>query len=113
MLVLDGGVGGATAHREVVATDHHWPAVDPGPPEDEVRRREVGEVVVTVVARLAGDLPELVKAAGVDEPVDPLPDGEAAAVVLALDARGAAELLGERLAPPELLHLGFPGHALR
>jgi hypothetical protein len=110
MLLLDRGVGGATAHGEVVAADHDRPAVDPGPPEDEVRRREVGEVVVTVVARLAGDLAQLVKAAGVDEPVDPLADGQSAAVVLSLDARGAAELLGKRLAPPQLLHLGLPSH---
>ena len=66
-----------------------------------------------VVARAARDLADLVEGAGVRELGDPLADGQPPAVVLPLDALGPAELLGERLAAPQLVHLLLPVHAAR
>src|SRR6185295_1238067 len=110
VLALDRGVGGAATHGEVVASDHDRPAVDLGAAEHEIRGRELHEVVVLVVLGAAGDLADLVEARGIGELGDALADGETAAVVLTLDALGPAELLGERLAPAELVHLLLPVH---
>src|SRR5207237_77173 len=103
--------GRAAAHGEVVAADHHRAAIDLGAAEHEVRRREGDQVVVGVVARAAGDLADLVEAAGVGELGDPLEDRQATAVVLALHALGPAQLRGELLATPQLVQLLLPIHA--
>src|SRR5439155_677207 len=110
VLFLDGGVGRAAAHREVVAADDDRAPVHFCAAEDEVRRRERLEVVGRVVGGLAGDLADLVEGAGIDELGDALADGHPAARVLALHALRAAELLGEALAAPQLVHLRLPGH---
>ena len=111
MLALDGRVGGAPPHGEVVAADDDRAAVDLRPPEDEVGRREVLEVVSLVVGRAARDLAQLVEGARIHQLGDPLADGVAAAVVLALDALGPAEPLGQLLAAPQLVQLLLPVHA--
>ncbi len=113
MLLLDRRVGRATAHGEVVSADDDGATVDTGATEDEVRRREARQIIGAVIGRLARDLAELVERAGVHERVDALADGEAAAIVLSLHALRAAELLGERLASPQLVHLVRPAHAFR
>ena len=46
----------------------------------------------------------------VDQATDPLPDGQAAPVVLSLHPLGSAEGLRELLATTQLVHLGFPVH---
>ncbi len=111
VLAPDGRVGRAAAHGEVVAADHDRAAVDLGAPEHEVRRGEGDQVVVRVVARAAGDLADLVEAAGVGELGDALEDRQAPAVVLALHALGPAQLRGELLAPSQLVQLLLPIHA--
>jgi hypothetical protein len=50
--------------------------------------------------RAPGDLSQLVKRLRIDEPGDALANGQAPTVVLPLDARWSAELLGQRLAAP-------------
>ena len=110
VLALDGGVGGAAPHREVVAAHDHRPAVEPRPAEDEVGRRQLLQVVLGVVGGLPGDLADLVEALRVDEPVDALADRVAPAVVLPLDPLRAAQALGELLAALQLVHLGLPVH---
>src|SRR5574341_76428 len=102
----------ATTHSQPSSAGTFARPVVSGSPEDEVGRGQASEVVVLVVVCSAGDLAQLVEAAGVREPGDPLADRQAPAVVLALDALGAAELLGERLAALEIVHLGLPVHGL-
>ena len=48
------------------------------------------------------------EAAGIEQAVDPLAHGEAAAVVLAFDAFGAAHLAGQRDAPMEFGEFRLP-----
>ena len=48
----------------------------------------------------------------VEQRVDALAHGEAAGIVLALDLVRPAHLPRERLAPPQLLDVGFPAHVL-
>jgi aryl-alcohol dehydrogenase (NADP+) len=107
---LDGCVRRPAAHREVVAAHDDGAPVHFGPPEHEVGRREALELVLLVVGRPAGDLADLVEGAGVHQLGDPLADRVTSAVVLSPDALGAAELLRELLAPPELIQLRLPVH---
>src|SRR6185436_10307032 len=113
VLAANGRVGRAAAHGEVVAADHDRPPVDLGAAEHEVRRRERDEIILRVVSRAAGDLADLVEAAGVGELGDALENRQAAAVVLALHALGPAQLRGELLAAPQLVQLLLPVHAAR
>ena len=110
VLALDGGVGGAAPHGEVVATDHDGAPVDFAAAEHEVRRRQLDEIVLRVVRSTPRDLADLVERAGISELGDALADGEASAVVLSLDALRPAELLRERLAAPQIVHFAFPAH---
>src|SRR5262249_62108686 len=111
VLALDRGIGGSAAHGEVVAADHDGPSVEPGSAEDEVRWNELLEVVLLVVRRAACDLADLVKAPRIDQQPDSLPDRVPPAFVLPLHPLRAAQLLGERFAAPELVHLRLPVHA--
>ena len=63
---------------------------------------------VGVVRRLAGGGADLVEAAGVQHAVDALAHGEAAALVLARDALGAAHLLRQRDARAQFGEFRFP-----
>ena len=114
MLALDGRVGRAAAHGEVVAAHHHGAAVHARAAEDEVGRGQALELIVRVVGRLASDLAHFVESVGVDQARQALPDGQAPLVVLALDPCGPAELLGEGFAPSQLVELRLPvlRHAL-
>ena len=60
--VADGGVGGASADREIVAADHDRAAVDTARAEDEIRRRERGQVAGFVVDGPARQRSRLVEA---------------------------------------------------
>src|SRR5207245_11352065 len=95
VLALDGRVRRPAGHREVVGADDNGPPVYLGAPEQEVGGGEGLEVVLLVVGRPAGDPADLVEGAGIHELGDALADRVAPALVLALDALGAAELLGE------------------
>ena len=108
---MDGGVGRAAAHGEVVAADDHRPPVEPRPTEHEVGRRELDELAgVGVVGGPAGEGADLVEAARVAEGVDALAHGQLARGVLALDLVLPAHAPGERLAAAELLDLRLPRH---
>ena len=76
---------GAAALREVLATDDTRTPVDARGAEHVVRRLEGDHVAVFVDLRKARLRSGLVKAAAVDQALDALADGEAAASVLALD----------------------------
>ena len=110
VLLLDRGVGRAAAHREVVAGDGDGPAVDLGAAHHGVGRHQVDEVVAAVVLGLAGDAADLAERVLVDQPVDALAHGEAAAIVLALHLVGAAHAPGHLLTAAQLVHLRLPGH---
>ena len=71
----------ATCRPSILRAAHHG-----------VGRHQVDEVVVAVVLGLAGDAADLAERVLVDQPVDALAHGEAAAIVLALDLVGAAHL---------------------
>ena len=108
VLAPDGRVGRPAAHRKIVAADDDGAPVHRGAPEHEVGRREAREVVLLVVGRATGELAQLVKGPRVHELRDALADRVAAPVVLPLHPLGPAELLGELLAVPELVHLRLP-----
>ncbi len=91
---------GAAAHGEVVAGDRYGTAVDAGPAHDGIGGREVDEIVAAVIFGLAGDAADLPEGAVIDQPVDALAHGQAAAVVLALHLVGAAHALRHFLTPP-------------
>ena len=110
VLFLDGGVGRAAAHREVVAGDGDGPAVDLGAAHHGVGRHQVHKVVAAVIFGLAGDAADLAERVLVDQPVDALAHGEAPAVVLALHLVRAAHAPGELLAAAQLVHFRFPRH---
>ena len=62
LLAADRRVGGAAAHREVVAADHDRPAVDAAAPEHEVGRLERLELAIVAVLRAAREGADLVEA---------------------------------------------------
>src|SRR5262245_17548600 len=80
-------------------------------PKMKLDGTELLEVVLLVVGRAAGDLADFVEASRIDEQPDPLPDPVPPAFVLPLHLLRAAQLLGERFAAPELVHLPLPVHA--
>ena len=79
----------AAADREVGAGHDHAAAVDPAEPADGRGGREVDEFLVGVLA-VAGEPGDLVEAARVEQRVDPLADGQLAALVLSRDGCDAA-----------------------
>src|SRR3984893_2581152 len=109
LLLEDGGVSRAAADGEVVAANHDRPAVDAAAAHYEVGGDDALQLG-PLVLRLAGQLADLVEAAGVEEGCDPFANGEPAGVVLALDLLSAAHGPRQPLAPPQLLELWLPGH---
>ena len=99
-------VGRAAAHGEVVATDHHRPAIDAASAGHEVGRSERGELAAVVVDSSPGERSDFVERTGIEQPLDPLSNSQPAGLMLPLDVRGAAHLARDRLAPPNLVDLG-------
>src|SRR5262245_28897295 len=111
MFALDRRVRGAAPHREIVSAHDDGPPVDAGPPEDEVGRDQLLQIVVRVVRRSARDLTDLVKASLIDEERNPLTDRVASSLALPFHSLRAAQLFGELLAAPQLVHFRLPVHA--
>ena len=110
LLLEDRRVGGAAAHREVVAADDDGAAVDAGPSHDEVGGREA-----------ATSCPSSYSARPVSAPTSWNEPGSTSAsmrsrtvslpgVVLTGDLLVAAHRRGQLRAPPQLVELGIPGH---
>ena len=85
--------GRAAPLGEILAADDAEPSVNTPGPENEISRRERDQVAFLIDVGVAGNRADLVKAVGVRDPIDPLPDGQAPTLVLA----------GHRLGPPEFL----------
>src|SRR5262245_34971323 len=111
MLALDGRVGGAAAYREIVTAHDDRRSVDARAPEDEVGRNQLLQVVIGIVCPPARDLADLVKATLVDEERDPLTDRVPSSLALPFHPLRAAQLIGEPLAAPQLVHFRLPVHA--
>ena len=109
-LLPDGRVRGAAADGEVVALHYRPPAVDAAGADHDVGGEEVLDLAVVAVGRPPGERARLVEAAGIEEPLDPLADGEPPGGVLALDPLLAAHLARQRFAAAKLVELGLPGH---
>ena len=107
-LLPDRRVGGPAADGEVVALHDDAAALDLALADHHVGRQEVLQLALVVVGADAGQRAGLVEGARVEEPVDPLADGQLPGGALALDALLAAHPPRERLAPSQLLQLGFP-----
>ncbi len=107
---LDGGVGRAAAHGEVVAGHGDMPALDLGAAHHGVGRHQVDQVVAAVIGGLAGDAADLAERTRIDQPVDALAHREAAAVMLTLHLVRAAHAPGQRLTAAQLVHLRLPSH---
>ena len=65
---------------------------------------------VLIVLADPGGCTDLVKAFGVDEPVNALAYRQAATIVLTFDFVGAAHLVGEGLSSSKFVELGLPAH---
>ena len=77
-------------------------------PEMRLAGVKLGQAALVVVGALAGERADLAEGAGIDEAVDALADGKAAAGLLPRHLVGAAHLLGETLADAQLIELGLP-----
>ena len=108
LLLEDRRVGGAAAHREVVAGHDDRSAVDAAPPHHEVRGRHVDDVAVVVVGGAAGERADLVEGSGIEQRVDAFAHGQLALRVVLGDLLVAAHPPRERAAARELVELGFP-----
>ena len=87
----------ATEHREVLAEDEHLATVDRAPAGDHAVGEGAGVLDAEAVGAVAGQHVELDERVGIEQQLDPLPRGELAPLVLALD-RGRAPGV-ERLLP--------------
>src|SRR5690606_11665304 len=108
-LATHGSVGRAASHGEVVTADHHPPSSDGREAHHVIRRGkrlQLGAVVLSPTGQHAAFAERL----GVNEALEALADGEAAVVVVALDAFLTAELVRQLLAALEFLDLWFPRH---
>ena len=85
-------------------------SVDLAAAHDDVGRREIDQVVASVIFRLAGDAADLAERTLVEQPVDALADGEPSAIVLALHLVGAAHALRHFLTAAQLVHFRLPAH---
>ena len=111
-LLAQAAVVGAAAHGEIVAGDHHRPAVNPAAPHDQVGRHHVDERALLVVARLAGDRADLVERTRVEQAGDALAHRQLAAVVLTLDLVRPAHSAPEFLAFAQFVDFRLPGHGI-
>jgi hypothetical protein len=78
LLLEDRGVGGAAADGEVVAAYHDRAAVDAPTAHHEVRRGQLGEPALLVVAAASGQRAHLVERSGIEDPLDALAHRELA-----------------------------------
>ena len=109
-LCRDRRIGGASAHRKIVADHDHRAAVDPRAAEHAIGRRQMLQCTLFVVFADAGDRADLVKRLLIDNSVDALTNGEPALVALSLDLVNASHLARERFAPGEVVELRLPVH---
>ncbi len=107
----DRGIGGAAAHRKIVADHHHRPAIDLAAAEHAIGRRQIGEFALPVIFGDTGNRADLVKAFGIYQAVDALANGEPALVALPLDLVNASHLARECFAPGEVVELRLPVHS--
>ena len=109
LLLEDRRVRRAAANGEVVTADDDGTALDAGATHHEVRGREAGQLTLVVLGS-SRERADFVEAAGVDQRVDALADGELASVVLTGDLLLATHRGRQLGAPPQLVELGIPGH---
>ena len=94
--------------KSVPVTTTRRPSMRPSPPT-VLDGGEVGQFAVGVFA-VAHQAAQLLEAAGVEQGVDALADGQLAVLMLPRDGGGAAHRLGQRLASGEFVEFGVPGH---
>ena len=111
LLAADRSVGGAAAHREVVASDDDRPPIDAPAPKHEIGRQERLQFAIRAVLRFAGEGADFVEAAWIEQRIDALAHRELASIVLALDLVRSAHLPRQRLAAAQFFDIGFPAHA--
>ena len=95
----------AAEHGEVLAEHEHLATVDRSPPGDDAVGERPRVLDAEPVGAVAGEHVELDERAGVEQQLDALAGGELAALVLALDRRGAPGV--ERLLA-QVAQLGEP-----
>ena len=95
----------AAEHREVLGEHEDLATVDRAPAGDDAVGERAGVLDAEAVGPVAGEHVELDEGAGVEQQLDALAGGELAALVLALDGRGAPRV--ERLLA-QRLELGEP-----
>jgi biotin carboxyl carrier protein len=111
LLAADRGIGRTAAHGEIVTADHDRPALDPPAPEHEIGGPERLKLAIVAVLRASGECADLVKAAGIEQLLDPLAHREPPGIVLALDLVRPAHLARQGLTAAQFLDIGFPAHA--
>jgi hypothetical protein len=110
-LAVQRRIGRAAAHGEIVGAGDHRPAIDIGPPEDEIGRRQIFEFAIGAIRPPPRDLADLAKAARIDDRREPRARVHLAAAVLARDLLFAAHLFGHRAPRGKLVDFLFPAHA--
>ncbi|CAB4776371.1 unannotated protein [freshwater metagenome] len=101
---------GAALHGEVPGHEHDLAPTDEAGAVHLAAGCEARQIAVLVVHTVAAQRAELAERAGVREQVDPLADGQLAALALTRDALGPAHSPGEPQPMLKLCNLGFPGH---
>ena len=107
-LGLADGAHRAGQHREVVGADGDPAAVDGADPRHHAVRREVPPLGLEGRVHRVGQLTQLDERAGVEEEVEPLPDGQLAHAPLPLDLLLAAHGQRLRLPPLQVVDQGLP-----
>src|SRR5690606_13889773 len=108
LLLHDRRVSRAAADGEVVRAERDATPVDLTEAEHEVRRHDADRRPVLGPRGEAGERPDLLEAALVEQVGDPLTDGAAAVLVLTADLVLAAERLGSLQASSYLIDLIGP-----
>ena len=93
-----------------VSRNRDGTSVDPAPAHHEIAGHQMRKVVLAVVLGHAGDAADLAERLLVEQLLDALACGKAAAIVLAFHLVGAAHLARHLLAAAQLVHFRLPGH---
>ncbi len=107
-LPLDRGIRRPAPQREIVPGNHHRPPIDRAPPEHAVRRPKHRDLPARTIVRRPSDRPDLMKAARIQQPLDPLAHRQPPARVLPSDPLRPAHLARQRLAPAKLRQFPLP-----
>lgn len=101
----------SATHGEVVADDHHRPAIDLAAPEHAIGGRQVCQFAAGVILGDTGYGPNFVERVPIEQFIDAFTDVKPALIALAFDLVSAAHLPREGFAPGEFVEFRLPVHS--